>query len=171
MFIYIYILSYYNLFLYFILCLSVMLDSVSCLFTSISFLTTSCSFTLCPSVMLDIYSLPCSFTSKLSILNEHIFKYNRTHSKFWDQCNKNHTETNKHCLLHCNQCTVSRTTLLLGIKHILCPDLNISPLQGLCPIHRGKIMTDGSDDLTININYKRSEIGFQYIKSRKKNSS
>ena len=39
MFIYIHILSYYRLFLYFNLCLSVMLDSLSCSFTSISFLT------------------------------------------------------------------------------------------------------------------------------------
>ena len=48
---------------YFNLCLSVMLDSLSCSFTSISFLTTSCSFyfNLCLSVMLD--SLSCSFTS------------------------------------------------------------------------------------------------------------
>jgi len=46
MLIYIYILSYYNLFLYFNVCLSVMLDSLLCSFTSISFLTTTCSFTL-----------------------------------------------------------------------------------------------------------------------------
>jgi hypothetical protein len=45
MFIYIHIFSYYKLFLYFTLCLRVMLDSLSCSFTSISFLTTSCSFT------------------------------------------------------------------------------------------------------------------------------
>jgi hypothetical protein len=45
-FIYIHILSYYKLFIYFNLCLSVMLVSLSCSFTSISFLTTSCSFTL-----------------------------------------------------------------------------------------------------------------------------
>jgi hypothetical protein len=38
MFIYIHILSYYKLFLYFTLCLSVKLDSLSCSFTSISFL-------------------------------------------------------------------------------------------------------------------------------------
>jgi hypothetical protein len=66
---------------------------------------------------------------------------------------------------------VSRTTPLLGIKHILCPDLNISPLRGLCPTHPSKITTDGSDDLSTNINYKRSECGFQYIKSRKRFSS
>jgi hypothetical protein len=46
MFIYIHILSYYKLFLYFNLCLSVMLDSLLCSFTSIFFLTTNCSFTL-----------------------------------------------------------------------------------------------------------------------------
>ena len=38
MFIYIHILSYYKLFLYFNLCLSVMLDSLSCSFTFIFFL-------------------------------------------------------------------------------------------------------------------------------------
>ena len=46
MFIYIDILSYYKLFLYINLYLSVKLDSLSCSFTSISFLTTSCFFTL-----------------------------------------------------------------------------------------------------------------------------
>jgi hypothetical protein len=40
------ILSYYKLFLHFNLCLSVMLDSFSCSFISIIFLTTSWSFTL-----------------------------------------------------------------------------------------------------------------------------
>ena len=39
MFFYIHIISYYKLFLYFSLCLSVMLDSLSCTFTFISFLT------------------------------------------------------------------------------------------------------------------------------------
>jgi hypothetical protein len=43
---YIYTLSYYKLFLYFNLCSSLLLDSLSCSFTSTSFLTTSCSFTL-----------------------------------------------------------------------------------------------------------------------------
>ena len=46
MFIYIHILSYYKLFLYFTLCLSIMLDTLSCSYTSTFFLTTSCSFTL-----------------------------------------------------------------------------------------------------------------------------
>jgi hypothetical protein len=45
MFFYIHILSYDKLFLYFNLCPSVKLDSLSCLFTSISFLTINCSFT------------------------------------------------------------------------------------------------------------------------------
>ena len=44
-FIYIHILSYYKLFLYFNLCLKCKIR-VSCSFTSISFLTTSCSITL-----------------------------------------------------------------------------------------------------------------------------
>jgi hypothetical protein len=38
--------NYIQLFLYFNMCLSVMLNSISCSFTSISFLTTSYSFTL-----------------------------------------------------------------------------------------------------------------------------
>jgi hypothetical protein len=42
MFIYIHHMSYCKLFLYFNLCLSVMLDSFSCSFTSITFLTASC---------------------------------------------------------------------------------------------------------------------------------
>jgi hypothetical protein len=46
MFIYIHIRSYYMLFLYFNLFFRVMLDSLSCLFTSISVLITCCSFTL-----------------------------------------------------------------------------------------------------------------------------
>jgi hypothetical protein len=37
------------------LCLSVILDSLSCSFISISFLSTSCSFNLCLSVMLEGY--------------------------------------------------------------------------------------------------------------------
>jgi hypothetical protein len=45
MFNYIHILSYFKLFIYLNLYTSVM-DSLSCSFTSISFLTTSCSFTL-----------------------------------------------------------------------------------------------------------------------------
>jgi len=45
-FIYIHIHSDYKLFPYFNVCLRVVLDSLSCSFTFISFLTTSCSFTL-----------------------------------------------------------------------------------------------------------------------------
>jgi hypothetical protein len=105
MFVYIHIIFSYNrLFLYLNLWPSVMLDSLSSSFTSISFLTTSCFFTLI-CVQLQCWIVSCSFTSKLSILNEHLLKYNRTHSKFWDQCNRNYTETNEHYLLHCNQCS------------------------------------------------------------------
>ena len=42
---------------------SVILDSLSCLFTSISFLTTSCSFTLIKSLSVMLDSLSCLFTS------------------------------------------------------------------------------------------------------------
>jgi len=73
-----------------------------------------------------------------------------------------------HYLLHCNRYTVSRTTLLLGIEHILCPELNITLLRDLCPTHLSKIMTEGSDDLSVNINLKPFECVFQYIKSTKR---
>jgi hypothetical protein len=58
MFIYIYILSYYKLFLYFNLCLSVMLDSLSYSFTLICVL----------SVILD--NLSCSFKSISFLLQD-----------------------------------------------------------------------------------------------------
>ena len=104
----------------------------------------------------------------LSSLNEHLFKYNLSLNKFCEQCNGNHTETTEHYLLHCNRYIVSRTTLLLDIKHILCPELNITLLRDLCPTHLSKIMTEGSDDLSVNINLKLFECVFQYIKSTKR---
>jgi hypothetical protein len=68
MFIYIYILSYYKPFLYFNLCLTVMLDSLSCLLASISFLTTSCSLTLS-------YVYMCTVGESLMFINIHIFSH------------------------------------------------------------------------------------------------
>jgi hypothetical protein len=68
MFIYIYILSYYKPFLYFNLCLTVMLDSLSCLLASISFLTTSCSLTLS-------YVYMCTVGESLMFININIFSY------------------------------------------------------------------------------------------------
>ena len=44
--------------------------------------------------------------------------------------------------------------MLLGIKHILCLELNITLLQDLCPTHLSKIMSKGSDDISANINHK-----------------
>ena len=96
----------------------------------------------------------------LSSLNEHLFKYNLCLSKFCEQCSGNHTETTELYLLHCNRYTVSRSTLLLGIKHILCPALNITLLRDLCPTHLSKIMTEGGDDLSVNINHKLFECVF-----------
>ena len=46
MYIYIHTLYYYKLFLYFNLCLNILLDILSYSFTSTSFISTSCSFTL-----------------------------------------------------------------------------------------------------------------------------
>jgi hypothetical protein len=82
--------------------------------------------------------------------NVHWFQYNSCYTDLRICYEFDYTSINVHY-----QCTVSRTTPLLGIKHILCPDLNISPLRGLCPTHPSKIMTDGSDDLSTNTNYKR----------------
>jgi hypothetical protein len=104
----------------------------------------------------------------LSSLNEHLFKYNLCLNKFCGQCNGNHTENTELYLLHCNRYTAPRSTLLLGITHILCPELIITLLQDLCPTHLSKIMTEGSDDLSVNINHKLFECVFQYIKSTKR---
>ena len=68
MFIYIHILSYYKLFLYLNLHLSVMLDSLSYSFTSISFLTTSCSLALSSVYM-------CKVGQFLMFIYIHIFSY------------------------------------------------------------------------------------------------
>ena len=68
MFIYIHIFSYYKLFLYLNLCLRVMLDSLSCSFTSISFLTTSCSLALS-------YVYMCKVVEALMFIYIHIFSY------------------------------------------------------------------------------------------------
>ena len=67
MFKYIHILSYYKLFLYFTLCLSVMLDTLSCSYTSISFLTTSCSFTY--------FVFKCSVGQSLKFIYIHVLSY------------------------------------------------------------------------------------------------
>ena len=83
MFIFIHILSYYNLFLYFNLCLSVMLDSLSFYFSSISFrtYTIGCSLTLiCVfDVMLDNFS--CAFSST-PFLNNLLFNSNYPNSRY-----------------------------------------------------------------------------------------
>jgi hypothetical protein len=104
----------------------------------------------------------------LSSLNEHLFKYNLCLRTFCEQCSGNHTETTKLYLLHCNRYTAPRSTLLLGIRHILCPELNITLLRDLCPTHLSKIMTEGSDDLSVNNNHKLFECVFQYFKSTKR---
>ena len=65
-----------DMFLYFNLCLSVMRDSLSCSFTSISFLTSNklfLYFNLCLSVMRD--SLSCSFTSISFLTSYKLFLY------------------------------------------------------------------------------------------------
>ena len=68
MFIYIHIFSYYKLFFYLNFYLSAMLDSLSCSFTSISFLTTSCSLTLS-------YVYMCKVGQSLMFIYIHIFSY------------------------------------------------------------------------------------------------
>ena len=84
--------------------------------------------------------------------------------------NGNHTETTEHYLLHYNRYTVSRTTLLLGIKHISCLELNIILFQDICSTHLSQIMSKGSDDLSLNINHKLFNAFCQYIKSTKRYS-
>ena len=76
------------------------------------------------------------------------------------QCNGNDTETTEHHLLHCSQSTVSRTTMLLSINRILCPELNITLSRDISPTYLSKIMTEGSDDLSVNFNHTLFECVF-----------
>jgi hypothetical protein len=63
---------------------------------------------------------------RLRSLNEHLFNYILSLNNFCEQCNRNHTETIEHYLVHCNRHTVSRITLFLGITHILYPELYLT---------------------------------------------
>ena len=104
MFIYIHVLSYYQLLLYFYLCLCVQLDRLSCSFTSMSFLTTSCSLTftcvyvynwivshvhlhqchfLLQAVPLLLSVSKCTLGSSLMFIYIHVLSYNRLFLYFY----------------------------------------------------------------------------------------
>ncbi len=104
----------------------------------------------------------------LSGLNSHLFKYNLSHNKYCNFCPGNRVENSEHYLLKCDQYTNARTFLLLEVKRIICPDINISLLRDLCPTYLTQILLEGSDDLTVNINSRLFECVYRYIKMTKR---
>jgi hypothetical protein len=82
---------YYKLFLYCYLCLSVQLGSLSCSFTSMSFLTTSCSFTfICVYVynwiVSHVHLHPCPFLLPAVLLLLSVIQlYTKTQIKVKEQ--------------------------------------------------------------------------------------
>ncbi|CAG2244881.1 unnamed protein product [Mytilus edulis] len=101
----------------------------------------------------------------LSALNDHLYKYNLTLNRFCDFCPGNCIENTEHYLIHCARYTNYRITLLLGIKNLLCPDINIAMLRDLCPNYLSKILIEGSDDLSDDTNLEMFECVFRFIKS------
>ena len=96
MFIYIHIISYYKMFLYFNLCLSVMLDCISCSFTSILFLTnylfilteiigqSACDTNYAPLLVdLILYSYETDFIQGLLKKNEKNFTFRYIDDFLW----------------------------------------------------------------------------------------
>ena len=64
-------------------------------------------------------------------LNKHLFSYNLCLRKFCDHCYGNKIEDTAHYLLKCSRYTTPRFTLLLNVKHIICPDINKTLLRDL----------------------------------------
>ena len=56
-------------------------------------------------------------------------------------------------------------TLLLNVKHIICPDINITLLRDLCPTYLTKILIEGSNDLSTVMNQELFPHVFKFIKS------
>jgi hypothetical protein len=101
----------------------------------------------------------------LSGLNKHLFSYNLCLSKFCHHCDGNKIEDTEHYLLKCSRYTTPRMTLLLNVKHIICPDINITLLQDLSPTYLTKILIEGSNDLTTVMNQELFTHVFKFIKS------
>jgi hypothetical protein len=102
----------------------------------------------------------------LSGLNKHLFSYNLCLSKFCDHCDSNKIEDTEHYLLKCSGYTTPRITLLLNVKHIICPDINITLLRDLCPTYQTKILIEGSNnDLSTVMNQELFTRVFKFIKS------
>ena len=78
----------------------------------------------------------------LSGLNKHLFSYNLCLRKFCDHCYGNKIEDTAHYLLKCSRYTTTRFTLLLNVKHIICPDINITLLRDLFPTCLTKILIE-----------------------------
>jgi len=101
----------------------------------------------------------------LSGLNKHLFSYNLCLRKFCDDCYGNKIEDTAHYLLKCSRYTTPRFTLLLNVKHIICPDINITLLRDLCPTCLTKILIEGSNDLSTVMNEDLFTHVFKFIMS------
>ena len=101
----------------------------------------------------------------LSGLNKHLFSYNLCLSKFCDHCDGNKIEDTEHYLLKCSRYTTHIITLLLIVKHIICPNISITLLWDICPTYLTKIPIEGSTDLTTVMNQELFTHVFKFIKS------
>ena len=90
----------------------------------------------------------------LCVLNKHLYSYNLCLSKFCDHCDGNKIEDAEHYLLKCSRYTTPRITLLLNVKLIICPDINITLLRDLCPTLA--IMICFSYKLRVHLNFSYS---------------
>jgi predicted nucleic acid-binding Zn ribbon protein len=88
------------------------------------------------------------------VLNKHLYNYNLCLSKLCDHCDGNKIEDAEHYLLKCSRYTTPRITLLLNVKLIICPDINITLLRDLCPTLA--IMICFSYKLRVHLNFSYS---------------
>ena len=101
----------------------------------------------------------------LSGLNKRLFSYNLCLNKFCDHCDGSKIEDTEHYLLKCSRYTTPRITLLLNVKHIICPDINITLLRDLCSTYLTKILIEGSNDLSTVMKQELFTHVFKFIKS------
>ena len=75
-------------------------------------------------------------------------------SKFCDHCDSSKIEYTEHYLLKCSR---PRITLLLNVKHSICPDL--------FPTYLTKILIEGSNDVSTVMNQELFTHVFKFINS------
>ena len=88
----------------------------------------------------------------LSGLNDHLFKYNLSRSRFCEHCHSNSIENSEHYFLFCDRFSHIRDYLLTTVKNIICPNINVNLLLNLCPAHIQTILLEGSIDLSFQEN-------------------